>query len=46
MNNQHHAGSSKIIQVYEEQYKGTMVHQEVDEAKVVEGEWHTKSNAP
>ena len=32
--------------VYEEQYKATMVDQKVDEAKVVEGKWHTKSKAP
>ena len=32
--------------VYEEQYKATMVDQELDEAKVVECEWHTKSKAP
>ena len=32
--------------VYKEQYKATMVDQELDEAKVVEGEWHTKSKAP
>ena len=32
--------------VYMEQYKATMVDQELDEANVVEGEWHTKSKAP
>ena len=32
--------------VYQEQYKVTMVDQEQDTAKVVEGEWHTKSKAP
>ena len=32
--------------VYKEQNKATMVDQELDEAKVVEGEWHTKFKAP
>ena len=32
--------------VYDEQYKATMVDQELDKAKVVEGEWHTKFKAP
>ena len=53
----HHTGSSQIMQeltaqeekkpvVYKEQYKATMVDQDLDEAKVVEGERHTKSKAP
>ena len=32
--------------VYQEQFKATMVDQEVDEAKVVEGEWQIKSKDP
>ena len=40
------AQEEKKMVVYEEQYKTTMVDQELDEAKVVEGEWHTKSKAP
>ena len=40
------AQEEKKMVVYEEQYKATMVDQELDEAKVVEGEWHTKSKAP
>ena len=36
----------KKMVVYEEQYKATMVDQKLDEAKVMEGEWHTKSKAP
>ena len=40
------AQEEKKMVVNEEQYKATMVDQELDEAKVVEGEWHTKSKAP
>ena len=40
------AQEEKKMVVYEEQYKTTMVDQELDEAKVVEVEWHTKSKAP
>ena len=36
----------KKMVVYQEQYKATKVDQELDKAKVVEGEWHTKSKAP
>ena len=32
--------------VNEEKYKAIMVNQELDEAEVVEGEWHTKFKAP
>ena len=30
----------KMMVVYKEHYKATMVDQELDVAKVVEGEWH------
>ena len=40
------AQEEKKMVVYEEQYKATMVDQELDKAKVVEGEWYTKSKAP
>ena len=40
------AQEEKKMVVYDEQYKATMVGQKLDEAKVVEGEWHTKSKAP
>ena len=40
------AQEEKKMLVYEEQYKATMVDQELDEAKVVEGEWQTKSKSP
>ena len=40
------AQEEKKMVVYEEQYKTTIEDQELDEAKVVEGEWHTKSQAP
>ena len=40
------AQEEKKMVVYEEHYKATMVDQKLDEAKVVEGEWHTKSKAP
>ena len=40
------AQEEKKIVVYQEQYKVTMVDQELDKVKVVEGEWPTKSKAP
>ena len=40
------AQEEKQTVVCKEQYKATMVDQELDEAKVVEGEWHAKSKAP
>ena len=40
------AKEEKQMGVYEEQYKATMVDQELDDAKVVEGEWHAMSKAP